>query len=703
MQWASLEDILEVATYYIEHPMTYWATGKTRIAEASCIEKNLPVSNTISEPIGALGYWPKFKNMTPVQRGIYLHWLATGKQGQLDDIGYAFVYFYGLERRVLIDGKDADLIIPEVVRLLLCYPESRSFNEYLSRFIAFAAARTGLEYITHDTFTLYFEQALLNSYPEDLFATILCWFYQHNLPLPARWAFEVARQDVRTTRSVVVDRAPKQFMSLFMQKYRERFGDGMMLNVAARERLIEYHPASPSLLELRYSSAALAPVRIPDVLGIQSQFKDLVQIWSECIKELRAYSRVLGKGADITTRDAFEALPSALRKEVDHPDAPRWEAVITAHARDDGFSITPLGKLAEIQGFERRGKLTPTQSRALARTAEDIGLAIVPDARVTGRAYAWSDEVVLFRPASSVTIQQEGGYLAAACMLELGMVIAGADGLVDQEEIANIEQALEDQFHLSSDESRHLKAYGLLLSQKPPSISSLSKSLRAALNVDQRAMIGKYLVGVAAVNGIIDHKERAALKSTYKALEIDVSALDALLAELQQSTSKPVEVRNGQRETRAGEAIPTRKFSLDGSDIDYEALARKMKETEEVSRMLREAFNEIESDTGEYDIVVTENTDDEPRIIAPPIHANLPFSDEQLAALDTRYHAPLAELLKRKAWSSDELTELAKQHQMMPFGMLDAINAWADEILGDILVEDGNECIINQSLVEAHA
>lgn len=108
VQWASFEDILEVVSYRIEHPMTYWAAGKTRIAEASCIEKNLPVGNPISEPIGALGYWPRYENMTPGQRGNYLSWLASGKQGQLDDIGYAFVYFYGLERRAFIDGKDVD-------------------------------------------------------------------------------------------------------------------------------------------------------------------------------------------------------------------------------------------------------------------------------------------------------------------------------------------------------------------------------------------------------------------------------------------------------------------------------------------------------------------------------------------------------------------------------------------------------------------
>lgn len=701
VQWASYEDMLEVASYRIEHPMTYWAAGKTRIAEASCIEKHFPVGEPISEPKGALGYWPRYENMTPSQRGNYLDWLATGKQGQLEDIGYAFVYFYGLERRVLIDDKDVDLIIPEVVRLLCRYPESGSFKGYLSRFIAFAAARMGLKSLTNEGFALCFEQAPLKSYSEDLLAVILCWFYQHNLPIPALWAFEVARQDVRTTHSVVVDRVPGQFISLFNQKYKERFGDGMMLKVSDRERLLGYHPASPSLLELGYSSAALALVRIPNVLGIQSQFKPLVQIWSECIEELRAYSRAISKGADITTRDAYEALPPMLRKDVDHPDALHWEAIATTHASGDGFSLTPLAKLAEIQGFEQRGRLTPTQSKALAQTAEDIGLAIVPDARLSGRAYAWSDEVILFRPEGNAALQHENGYRAAACMLELGMVIAGADGTVDQEEMAYIEQFLDDQFRLSSDESRSLKAYGLLLSKKPLSISSLSKLLRAALSLDQRAMIGKYLVGIAAAKGTIDRKEIAALKSAYKALDIDISELDELLAKLRQ----PPIVQTGQLET-GGEVIPPRpEKPQDLVPINYDAVTDIINNTKEVMIALTGVLGETESKTEEPGAIVTEKPTATPDIITSPIHANLPFSDQQLATLDRRYHAPLEELLKIQVWSSDGLAELAKRHQIKMFrGMVDDINTWSDGTLGvDILVEDEDEYKVDQSVVEAQA
>ena len=120
-----------------------------------------------------------------------------------------------------------------------------------------------------EVFAPCLDQALLKGYSEDLLAVILCWFYLHNLPLPARWAFEVARQDVRTTRSVVVDRAPEQFMSLFMQKYREQFDEGMMLKVSDRGRLLRYHPASPSLLGLGYSSAALARSEFPMYLELR--------------------------------------------------------------------------------------------------------------------------------------------------------------------------------------------------------------------------------------------------------------------------------------------------------------------------------------------------------------------------------------------------------------------------------------------------
>jgi len=289
LQWASYEDVLEVEDNIIKNPMTYWSNGETYIPEASCIKKNLHVDQLSDQESNAKLMSNSYESMTPGQRGYYLNWLACGKQGQLYDSGYALTYFYGLERRVLIEGKDINLIIPEVLRLLYRYSEFGSLNICLNRFIAYAVAKTGPESLTKECFTLCFAQSLLKDYSDDLLAVILSRYYLHNLPLSPCWAFEVARHDSRTPCNVVIDLAPEGFRSLFLKKYSERFKTGIYLKEAVNERLIEYDPANPSLSALKSFSGIFAPVRINNILGINGQFGPLVKIWSECIDELRAY------------------------------------------------------------------------------------------------------------------------------------------------------------------------------------------------------------------------------------------------------------------------------------------------------------------------------------------------------------------------------------------------------------------------------
>ena len=53
---------------------------------------------------GSLGYWPTYISLSPQARGAYLDWLFGERSDPETPIGYVFIYFYGLERRVLIDG-----------------------------------------------------------------------------------------------------------------------------------------------------------------------------------------------------------------------------------------------------------------------------------------------------------------------------------------------------------------------------------------------------------------------------------------------------------------------------------------------------------------------------------------------------------------------------------------------------------------------
>ena len=78
------------------------------------------------------------------------------------------------------------------------------------------------------------------------------------------------------------------------------------------------------------------PLKIPNILGAQSQFSSLVEIWSSCIEELKPLSRVLGKGTEVGSREAFEALPDEFKAKVEHPHKEKWDRVVTEHTNEDG-------------------------------------------------------------------------------------------------------------------------------------------------------------------------------------------------------------------------------------------------------------------------------------------------------------------------------------------------------------------------------
>lgn len=88
---------------------------------------------------------PVYATLTAEQRGEYIRFLASDRT-QATDIGYPFIYLYGLERRLLIDSRrpnevsDSErmLVSQEVLRLLRCFgPQSRSFALYAASLLLY--------------------------------------------------------------------------------------------------------------------------------------------------------------------------------------------------------------------------------------------------------------------------------------------------------------------------------------------------------------------------------------------------------------------------------------------------------------------------------------------------------------------------------------------------------------------------------------
>lgn len=112
--------------------------------EPALIDPSLRASNvTVNMSERKMSYWPSYSDISPDARKGYLQWLATGRQDPAVDIGYVFLFFYGLERRALIDLKsrpedpDLTVIAQEVRRLLSIYDQNSSFHNYATKFLAY--------------------------------------------------------------------------------------------------------------------------------------------------------------------------------------------------------------------------------------------------------------------------------------------------------------------------------------------------------------------------------------------------------------------------------------------------------------------------------------------------------------------------------------------------------------------------------------
>lgn len=114
----------------IKLTMSFFGPG-----EPSAIGVQMPVRTPPdAKSVERLGYYPSYEGMGPEQRWVYLNWLVD-----IDlpiDIGYVFVFYYGLERH-LFAGL-ADEAVLEILRLRARHQQP-SFTHYSSNAIIAAS------------------------------------------------------------------------------------------------------------------------------------------------------------------------------------------------------------------------------------------------------------------------------------------------------------------------------------------------------------------------------------------------------------------------------------------------------------------------------------------------------------------------------------------------------------------------------------
>lgn len=699
-RWVPYGESVAVGDFLIPDGMLYVGSqlGDYGTAEPSLINPKLKVSKSYIDVQERLtSYWPSYDSISPEARRGYLQWLAGGRVDPVADTGYVFLFFYGLERRALIDAPadpqataDIPLIIDEVKRLLKIYGENRSFKGYATGLLSHIGGTAS----DPNTYLGRPPEVVPNSYEMPLPLRIGLGQHAANKhPVDVDWSLAWALADPNIGKRTPVTRCSDVFATLFKVRFASFHPTGLILPQNKTKLKASYRPASAAL-----RTPATNIDDLPDVMATSGTRKILQRLVDVCTTELEPYSRYLGRNPDgAETLEGLLQLPVML-----------WPASARAELDDlesriaDDLIVMSFGELAGR--FKSAGALSRDKVLGLARALESRHIGIEPDVLAGSKTPKAEDKIALF-----VTHPEDGAlrasdaYNAASVTLDLASAVASADGDTSHEEVSLLSQHIDSWSHLSVAHQKRLKAHLQIQLQQPPTLASLKKRLDP-LPEDARRTIARFLAHLAQADGVVSPSEVKLLERVYKTLQLDTQLL---YSDLHGAAAGAASISG--RTSTSTTPTPTTALakspqSPQGFTLDHDRIAQLQQETAAVSALLAQVFTDEEqgdsitkqdSESGQSQLEAA----DQPSSESEKSKAtNEPSAD--ISGLDLEHSAFLRLLVSRTEWSRSELEAAASDMELMLDGALEQINDMAFDRFNMPVTEGDDPVEINADILE---
>jgi TerB N-terminal domain/TerB-C domain len=545
-RWLSPGDPVSVGGHYLPGGMIYLGRrlraargGRT---EPALVDPGLQLDQRNPDLDGKdLSYWPSYDTISPASRTAYLCWLAGGRRAPGVPIGYVFLFFYGLERRLLVDitadpalRGEVPALRAEVRALLDCYGSHRSFRRYAAEFANL------LELVDSppgtDPDRLDVPDLVEPRWPAPMtLRRALGAFAATGRPVPAEWALAWAWYHPDISLRTPVFRCREEFTRLFRQRYAAAHGDGLLVHAGTRYLRLEYEPASAGLRRSVYGRQD-----IPDVFLADTPRWQLTALMAQVTEELGAYSRWLHRHADLrdtiagtallpadlvvdadgrTSSQDAAALQSWLDRRLDHEDV----AIVAA---DDLTAWWPTASAAP----SRR------DAAALARLLGHLGFGMEPDVRTGGPVPAAGLPVAIFRLAEDAAATAPTGGIRPPCadtsagitFVRLAADILAADGPLGSAQLRRLVAQARTIAALSAQLLSRLHAHLRWALAANTGTLGLRRCVDA-LPADRRAAIGDLLVSVATAGGRVTPAQVAGLTAAFYRLGLDPDTVPSRL------------------------------------------------------------------------------------------------------------------------------------------------------------------------------
>ncbi len=605
-----------------------------------------------------MGYWPSYSNISAEARRAYLNWLAAGKGSPNADIGYVFLYFYGLERRIVVDyktatnanGEIAD-ISDELRRLLSIYGKrSKSFKRYATGLLDWIA----IKYTSDRMYKILGEHELLQDVKPQSIRLALGQAAIDNACLPAVVALHWARLDSTVAWSTEIAKSPTEFFASFQKLYQEAFGDGLRLPINDQVLKLNYVSASSSLRVRDISDLVLEAEDVPDVKLSKATKKIFLGILKQACLNLESFARSADQAADI---DAVSDTENTL------PSSPWSEATLEGVRKLKDLALSgPL--VIEVESLAEKLKITMTDTRddfiEFLKLLSQFSLFVIPDVKSGAAVPRINDQVVIYK-ASPITgnSQQSAKFNAANIALQLASAVAASDGEFSDSEHEHLLGKLKGWSHLDDNQILHLEANLYYLKVNPAKLNSVKlnqiRKKLEYLDEPSRTSIAEFIALVAQVDGVIVKDEIKTLEKIYKVLDLDCSMIYTNL-------------HNGVVNNSAQpSSFDTKKVHGSTNDLELDAsrIAQLQQDTERGYELLASIFSEPDEIKNESTLssnLLTQRERSEGE------------DKDMILGLDSTLSIFACQLMKRLSWSRSDLLVVARELGLMLDGALESIN-----------------------------
>lgn len=659
-RWIGAATPVEIGDIVFSAELLYVGSAVRTATHRALVNPDLPIGRHADTAGHSLSYWPSYSEIAPEGRRAYLQWLAGGRRDPATPIGYVFLYFYGLERRLIFEKArdEAPAILAEVHALLDVYGAHHSFQRYALALLDATNVLLGLPadppratpelrygWELPIGLRLHLGRKVRDGEPIDA-EDALCWTLAHP-QLPTRTA---------------VTRCFEPFRTLWHARFEQSFPQGIKVRSSKTRLHYKYHAASSEF----NTNANVGD--LPDVGAIGGPVAKFEALLTACTEALDPLSRLLGRSPEERGGVLAAALcPAEARDEVGGPTFNAARSSFLTAMGEAGFAQMPLGRV--LSALLADGPVTPERRVVYAKRLPDIldamDLGYEPDKRF-GPSVTFADDTILclfVRTGATQPIEGRKPYLLARTMVEIAVLAAIADAVVVDAELQSIVADLAMVAELDDQDRQRLAAHSLALVANPPKLRAATKRL-LALPEDEKDLVLTSAVHAILADQRVTPTEVRFLESLYKAL------------------GRPQEdvytrLHAGAPAVSAARA-PARRPA---GTIDSGRLARLQQETASVSTMLAAIFREEEEE-------------------GSPVTLEVPAPAEgAFPGLDAA-HSRVLMGLTLQPLEVDAFEALCRENRLLPGGAIETINDWAFDRLDDLAVEDADLICIQPHLVQ---